>query len=672
MCQFRKLQLGSKWHSLNRHMTSNKLCLVYRHTLIKRKDKKSSMSDIIQLLPDSVANQIAAGEVIQRPASVVKELVENAVDAGSTHIQIILKDAGRTLIQIIDNGCGMSETDARMGFERHATSKIKNANDLFAIRTMGFRGEALASIAAVAQVELKTRPHENELGTHIQISGSKIERQEPIACAPGSNFIVKNLFYNIPARRRFLKTNATELRHIINEFQRISLANPDIKFTLTHNEQILFNIPSANLLQRITGVIGKQINPNLVPVKAETSVFTINGFIGKPQTARKTMGDQFFFVNNRYMRSPYLHKAVTKAYENLVPAGHCPPYFLFFDIDPNIIDVNIHPTKTEIKFEDERSVWKIVNASTREALGKYNMVPSIDFNQSNNIDIPNTQPNTTVSPPHENFDPFFNPFEKEGGNPVPSYNNTADKSQSKKNWEALYNNFENSMSGDDADFNQSEAIILPSHDSEAKHDQTDVFDASTLTEKNETGPLYFQLKNRYIITSVKSGIMIIDQRRAHERILFESFLNNINSGKSVSQQSLFPEEIKFSENDAILLREINDDLKLFGFEILEKEPGTFFITSQPSFIKNINALALIDSILEAFQSGEVDTNQEIQGYLAAIMAQNACMRPGERLTQAEMAELINKLFLCSAPNYTSSGKIVFSVLDNEELEKRFR
>ncbi len=625
------------------------------------------MSDIIQLLPDSVANQIAAGEVIQRPASVVKELVENAVDAGGNDIRVIVKDAGRTLIQIIDNGCGMTETDARMAFERHATSKIKAAKDLFAIRTMGFRGEALASIAAVAQVELKTRPHEQELGTHIEISGSKVERQEPIACTPGSNFIIKNLFFNVPARRRFLKTNATELRHIVSEFQRIAMANPDIAFSLTHNEQLLFSLPESNLRQRITALMGKQTNAQLIPVEAKTSLINIQGFIGKPQAAKKSNTDQFFFINNRFMRNPYLHKAVTVAYENLVSADQTPPYFLFFETDPDIIDVNIHPTKTEIKFEDERSVWKIVNAAVREALGKHNMVPSIDFDTTDGIEIPTINKNEPVKVPSVNIDPDYNPFKDEQKNRSRQKSNTSMQAR----WESLYEEFENPAKLNNSDENI-EALIFPSKENNEETTDSVGWHTQQNSEKQETGSLYFQIKNKYIITSVKSGIMIIDQRRAHERILFEDFLRNIHAGAAFSQHSLFPEKVTYSEDDAILLREILDDIRLLGFELQEDEERTFAITGQPTIVKGINAPALIDAILSAFKKGEVDPKEAIKEQIAAVMAKNGCINRGEILTQSEMAELINKLFLCTAPNYTPSGKTVFSILENDELEKRFQ
>ncbi len=624
------------------------------------------MSDIIQLLPDSVANQIAAGEVIQRPASVVKELVENAIDCGASEINIIIKDAGRTLMQIIDNGCGMSETDARMAFERHATSKIREANDLFAIRTMGFRGEALASIAAVAQVELKTRLHEQELGTHLVISGSRVEKQEPTACAPGSNFMVKNLFFNVPARRRFLKSNSTELRRIVAEFQNLALANPGVSFSLTHNDQPLFTLPRTNLRQRILAVIGRQVNQHLIPVDVNTSVVKITGWIGKPQAARKRPGDQFFFVNNRYMRHPYLHKAVTVAYENLISQEHYPLYFLFFEANPEIIDINIHPTKTEIKFEDESVVWRILNASVRETLGKFNMVPSIDFNQTGSIDIPVSDKNETVSAPKVELNPDFNPFETPFSL---SPTGSGDRSSS-KGWETLYNGFENEPPIP----NEPEApreLIIPSQQSREEQ-QGDLGFNGEAHPANASGTLYFQIKNRYILTSVKSGLMIIDQRRAHERILFEEFMTILRASKSLSQQSLFPEKLNFSEEDAILLREIKQDLEVFGFAIQEEADNCFVVKGTPSILKNVNLPELIDSILKAFKTGEVDAPHQAREQMAIVMARNACVKPGQRLLQAEMASLIKRLFLTSEPSYTPLGKTVFTIMNNDELDKRFR
>ncbi len=625
------------------------------------------MSDIIHLLPDSVANQIAAGEVIQRPASVVKELVENAIDCGGSEISIIIKDAGRTLVQIIDNGCGMSETDARMAFERHATSKIREANDLFAIRTMGFRGEALASIAAVAQVELKTRPHEQKLGTHLVISGSRVEKQEPTACAPGSNFMVKNLFFNVPARRRFLKTNSTELRRIVMEFQNLALANPGVSFTLIHNDQQLFKLPGTNLRQRILAIIGKQVNNHLIPVDVNTSVVKITGWIGKPQAARKRYGDQYFFVNKRYMRHPYLHKAVTVAYENLITQEHYPLYFLFFEVDPEFIDINIHPTKTEIKFEDESVVWRILNASVRETLGKFNMVPSIDFNQAGSIEIPVSEKDEEVSTPRVEINPDFNPFKQTPFSLSPTH--SGDR-PSAKGWDTLYNGFEN----EPPVFNQTETqheVIIPSRQDREQQQGALGFTGESRPAVT-SDPLYFQIKNRYILTSVKSGLMIIDQRRAHERILYEEFMAIIRAKKSLSQQSLFPEKLNFGEEDAILLREIKQDLKIFGFDIKEEVNNCFVISGTPSILKNVNTPELIDSILSAFKTGEVDAPHQAREQMAIVMARNGCVKSGQILLQAEMASLIKRLFLTSEPSYTPLGKPVFTIMDNEELDKRFR
>ncbi len=623
------------------------------------------MSDIIQLLPDSVANQIAAGEVIQRPASLVKELVENAIDSGSNDIKIIIKDAGRTLVQIIDNGCGMSETDARMAFERHATSKIREASDLFAIRTMGFRGEALASIAAVAQVELNTRRHEAEVGTHLVISGSRVETQEPVACAAGSNFMIKNLFFNVPARRRFLKTNATELRRIVSEFQCLALANAEVSLTLIHNDQTLFTLPATNLRQRILGVIGKQTSQHLIPLEVNTSMVNISGWIGKPQAARKRNGDQFFFVNKRYMRHPYLHKAVIGAYENLISSEHYPVYFLFFEVDPQIVDINIHPTKTEIKFEDEPSMWKILNASVRETLGKFNMVPSIDFNQTDGIDIPVFDKNEEVPLPMVQVNPDFNPFEMN----APSPSRGRSSAVTPQGWETLYQGFESEPGGIE-ELATPHEMIIPSRQDEDEHQGKLGF--SSENQPMMQGNLYFQIKNRYILTSVKSGLMMIDQRRAHERILFEEFMSIINARASLSQQSLFPEHLYFGEEDAMLLREIKQDLKLFGFAIEEDPDHSFVVTGLPSVLKNVNVAELVDALLQAFKTGEVDAGRAVQEQMAIVMARNACMKPGHSLSQPEMASLINRLFLASEPTYTPLGKKVFTILENEELEKRFR
>lgn len=618
------------------------------------------MSDIIQLLPDSVANQIAAGEVIQRPASVIKELVENAIDAGAGEIKVFVKDAGRTLIQVIDNGSGMTETDARMAFERHATSKICIAADLFALRTMGFRGEALASIAAIAQVELKTKTADSDLGTHITIAGSRVEKQEAITCDRGSNFLVKNLFFNVPARRKFLKTNATELRHIIHEFQRITLANPQVAFSLTHNDQPLMHLPAANYRQRIAGVMGRHINNQLIPVNTQATILHVHGFIGTPQGSRKTAGDQFFFVNNRFMRHPYLHKAVMDAFANLIQTDAYPSYFLYFDIDPEMIDVNIHPTKTEIKFEDEKLVWKVLNASIRESLGKHNIVPSIDFDTEGQIDIP-SRVNQDVSAPRVHFNPDYNPFNTDSSH-------LREREAAPENWESLYQGFETGQ--DDFDEEQGTGTILLSsrgNDSPAQE---------SLASNPEDHPIqdstYLQIKNRFILTPVKSGLMVIDQRRAHERILFERFIQIIQTQKSTTQQVLFAEAIHFSVDDAALVRDIQPDLAIFGFVIQENQENTFTVSGVPSEFDNVNIAQLLEDLLEAYKTGEVDAAKEVKEQMAAIMARNARMKAGERLSIDQMTYLVGQLFQCSMPAYTSTGHTVFSIIENEEMEKRFK
>jgi DNA mismatch repair protein MutL len=618
------------------------------------------MSDIIQLLPDSVANQIAAGEVIQRPASVIKELVENAIDAGATEIKVLVKDAGRTLIQVIDNGLGMTETDARMAFERHATSKICVAADLFALRTMGFRGEALASIAAIAQVELKTKTADSDLGTHIAIAGSRVEKQEAIACDTGSNFLVKNLFFNVPARRKFLKTNSTELRHIIHEFQRITLANPQVAFSLSHNDQPLMNLPAANYRQRIAGVMGRHINNHLIPVNTQATILNVHGFVGTPQGSRKTAGDQFFFVNNRYMRHPYLHKAVMDAFSNLIQQDAYPSYFIYFDIDPEMIDVNIHPTKTEIKFEDEKLVWKVLNASIRESLGKHNIVPSIDFDTEGQIDIP-ARVNREVSAPRVHFDPDYNPFNTEASH-------LRERDVTPQNWESLYQGFETDT--EDADEEQGPGtILLSSRGNDSPSQESLVSNPDDHPIQDAT---YLQIKNRYILTPVKSGLMVIDQRRAHERILFERFLQIIQTQKSTTQQVLFAEAISFSADDAALVRDIQPDLAIFGFVIQEHQENTFTVSGVPSEFDNVNIGQLLEDLLEAYKTGEVDAAKEVKEQMAAIMARNARMKIGERLSIDQMTYLVGQLFQCSMPAYTSTGHTVFSIIENEEMEKRFK
>ena len=613
------------------------------------------MSDIIHLLPDSVANQIAAGEVIQRPASVVKELSENAVDSGSTSIKINIKDAGKTLVQVIDNGYGMSETDARMAFERHSTSKIKDAKDLFAIRTMGFRGEALASVAAIANVELKTKRSEDELGTYINISGSKVICQEPVNVCQGSNFLVKNLFFNVPARRRFLKSDSTELKNIINEFQKIALSHQQIVFSLFHNGTEIYNLPPSNILQRIVHIFGKNINQNLIKVNTETSIITISGFIGKPEFARKTFGEQFFFVNNRYMRHPYFHKAIMHAYKKILPPETIPSYFIYFDADPNTIDINIHPTKTEIKFEDEQTIWQIIQASIKEALGKHNIVPSIDFNTEGIIDIPVIKKNTVINPPLIEIDQDFNPFNEEQKTFAQKGKIPSLDKENLTNWEKLYSGFENE---------KSQSIQL-------KRSRDD-FQQTIGGENFLFSQNFFQLKNKYILVPVKSGLMLIDQKRAHERIMFETFIKSIKTNFGVAQQNLFPQTIKLSLNDHTLLMEIIDDICRLGFDIRDIGNNSVVINGCPADSGNSDPREMIEVLLEEYKIRQMDVKMDTKVKIAGSLAKASAINYGKTLINEEMREIVDKLFACDTPNFSPDGKPIISILQIEELEKRFK
>ncbi|HBX49844.1 MAG: DNA mismatch repair protein MutL [Bacteroidetes bacterium RIFOXYA12_FULL_35_11] len=615
------------------------------------------MSDIIKLLPDSVANQIAAGEVIQRPASVVKELVENAVDAGSTFIKIIIKDAGRTLIQIIDNGCGMSETDARLCFERHATSKIKTANDLFCIRTMGFRGEALASVAAIAQVEMKSKRKEDEIGTCILISASEVESQQPVSCSDGTSFAVKNLFFNVPARRKFLKSPQTEFRHIIEEIQRIALANTDIAFSLFHNDEEIYNLPISPLKQKIINVFGKNIQQNLIPVDTETTMIGIKGYIGKPEFARKTSGEQFFFVNKRYMRHPYFYKAVSIAYEKILPPNTMLSFFLYFSIDPSKIDVNIHPTKTEIKFCDEYLIWQIIQASVKEALGKFNIVPSIDFDIEKFVDIPMLTDDTEIKVPEVKINPEFNPFDNVKR--LSSNSNIHDffekhNNDNKKNWEALYEGIEKNERDD---FSSSKS-------------EEDLF-AKGLSNESVEKNLFFQFKNKYILTPVKNGLMMIHQKRAHERILFERYLIMASANKKEVQKMLFPVTIELNAADAELLKEIMPDINALGFEISEFGGRSFIINGTPGNIDTGNIENIVSNFLENYKITQGDIKTSVQEKAAWALAKASSVNYSKSLALEEMKILFNQLFLCSVPNYTYDGKTIISILSNEELDNRF-
>lgn len=629
------------------------------------------MSNIIKLLPDSVANQIAAGEVVQRPASVVKELVENAVDADSTSIKVIIKDAGRSLIQIIDNGKGMSETDARMSFERHATSKITSSSDLFAIRTKGFRGEALASIAAVAQVELRTRARGEELGTYIAIAGSSMDDQETVHCPEGSNFMVKNLFFNVPARRKFLKKNSTELTHIINEFLRVALAHPDIEFSLTHNDTVIYDLPSTNLRQRIAHTIdNKKHSTGLVPILAETPFVSVKGFVGKPESAKKSTGEQFFFVNQRFVRHPYLHKAVVDAYENLIPGDSLPSYFIFMEVDPQIIDINIHPTKTEIKFEDERTIWHTLNAAVRESLGKFNIVPSIDFDTNGMIDLPLSGMAGDVTEPGIAIDPTFNPFEMEsrpsrmggggGGHYTPK--------PATHDWEDMYKSFETETFTSKMFADETDEELAP---------QNEVVTQQVLSPSMGQLPppvvtSFFQFKGKYLLTPVKSGLMLIDQKRAHERILFERFLKQMENHQAASQQILFPEVLTFKAEDALLLSELIDELQTVGIDIEENEDGDFEIKGLPTDLEGVVVRDMLDSIIDDYRNSEYDATLDLHKRVAKTLARKGALPYGQLMNLAQMQDLFDSLFACSTPNYSPDGKPVVVIVPNDDLDQRFQ
>jgi DNA mismatch repair protein MutL len=601
------------------------------------------MPDVIKLLPDSVANQIAAGEVIQRPASVVKELMENSVDAGGKNIRVIIKDSGKTLIQVIDDGAGMSETDARLSFERHATSKITTAQDLFAITTKGFRGEALASIAAVAMVELKTRREESETGILVVISGSKVETQELCSCLVGSSFFVKNLFFNIPARRKFLKSDNTEIRHIVNEFQKIVIAHPDIRFSLHNNDNEVYNLPAGNLRQRIIGVFGKQINQDLITLETETSLISIKGFIGKPENARRTYGEQFFFVNNRFMKHPYFHKAVSEAYLNILPVEAIPSYFIFMEADPASIDINIHPTKTEIKFEDERSIWQILMASVREALGRFNIVPSIDFENEALIEIPvkNSSGNIPEQPKIE-INTQYNPFAGEERTNEKSGFIERFERENTANWEKLYSALE-------------------------KENENPV----QFEKIRETQRKFFQIKNKYLVCPVKSGLMLIDQKRAHERVLYERFLECLSTNRAVSQVDMFPVAAELNPADYYILKEIEGELGLLGFNIQHSGKNKITINGMPTGTESSDPLEILEILFEDYKNTQADPSTGAKEKVAVAMAIASAIPYGKMLNQNEMEDLFDTLFACSAPNYSPKGKPVLSILTLEEIDKRF-
>ena len=620
------------------------------------------MSDIIQLLPDSVANQIAAGEVIQRPASVVKELVENAIDAGASNINVIIVDAGRTSIQVIDDGKGMSETDARLSFERHATSKIRKADDLFSLHTMGFRGEALASIAAVAQIDLKTRMEGEDLGTQLTISGSRFVGQEPCACPVGSNFTVENLFFNVPARRKFLKSNTTELNNIITAFERIVLVYPQISFTLHSNGTELFNLRSCSYRQRIVEVFGKRLNQDLLPIGVDTSLCRIHGFVGKPESARKKVLQQYFFVNERYMKHAYFHKAVMTAFDRLIPQGEQIPYFLYFEVPAENIDVNIHPTKTEIKFENEQAIWQILLASVKEAVGKFNDVPSIDFDTEGKPDIPVFNPNGSTSAPKISFNPQYNPF-KQSSQPQRTANT--------EGWESLYSGLETNTETPQTElFGQEDTPI-------GNVDNGETIISSVATAPDATAmiedksPTHYQYKGSYIMTAVKSGLMIINQHRAHVRILYEAYLRQLSEHKVHSQKVLFPEMVQFSVSDSVILEHILPEMTEMGFQLDNLGGGSYAVNGVPAGIEGLNAVTLItDMVAAAIESG-THVKEEIDHVLALSLARNAAIPQGQVLSNSEMESIVNELFACSNVNYTPSGTPIIAIMQQHDIEHLF-
>jgi DNA mismatch repair protein MutL len=616
------------------------------------------MPDIIQLLPDAVANQIAAGEVVQRPASAVKELIENAIDAGADKIQLILKDAGKSLIQVIDNGCGMSLTDARMCFERHATSKIRKAEDLFAIRTMGFRGEAMASIAAIAQVELKTRRHEDELGTCIVIEGSEVISQEACSANTGTSISIKNLFYNTPARRNFLKSNPVEMRHIIDEFQRVALANPQVFLTMHHDGQEVYHLPASAMKQRIVHLFGNNYNQRLVPVEEETTIINLRGFVGKPEFARKTRGEQFFFVNNRFIKDAYLNHAVLTAFQELLPDETFPLYVLFIDIDPAKIDINVHPTKTEIKYQDEKSIYAIIRSAVKRSLGKYNITPTLDFDQENSIGHLITQkPFEEIVQPTIAFNPDFNPFaseKKSSEREIPFLRDSNNHHTAiPRNWDTLY------------EISKKEETLQH----EIHEEKSIPVNEQDITKSSEKQ--FFQVHNRFILSQIKSGFMLINQQAAHERILYERFLQQLENHSGVSQQSLFPQSVTLNSSDFELLKELLPDIRALGFDIREFGRNTVVVEGIPADINNANEHELLEQLLEGFKNNLSILKLDKRDNLARSLARNAALKAGVKLSMEEMNQLVDQLFACQMPNLALNGKPVISTFTLNELAERF-
>lgn len=653
------------------------------------------MSDIIQLLPDSVANQIAAGEVIQRPASIIKELVENSLDAGASHIQVVVEDAGKTLVQVIDNGSGMSATDARLSFERHATSKIKKATDLFALRTMGFRGEALASIAAVAQVELRTRKEGEELGTSICIEGSKLVSQEAISCPIGANFAVKNLFFNIPARRKFLKSNQTELTNILTEFERIALAHPEVKFTIHSAQSVLMDLPQGNFRQRIVSIFGRKIDAQLVPIHTDTTLAKIKGFVGTPTASKKKNAHQYMFVNGRYMRHPYFAKAIQTAYDRLIPEGQQVPFFINFEVDPARIDVNIHPTKTEIKFEDDSAIFQILLASVREALGKSGAIPALDFDVEGRPDIPpmRFEGESDITPPQIHINTSFNPFATENpfttenadrhvgknaskgnyqGNSTfdPSFERSGRPavSHNATNWQQVYDEAKKSSNHL---FPDDDTLLSTQADNKEQESDTPLFDVLPSAEQaSVTSTLtneFLQYHGRYIVTPLNAGLALIDQHRAHTRIIYERLMRQLKTQQAPSQRLLFPEMLTVPLSEAIVLEEIMPQLQHVGFDISPLGQGSFSILAMPLGAEGMKPAELVGSILADAVTGEAQAADTVAHLIAASLAQKIAMPVGQALCNEDMKELTEQLFTCQTPQLTPNGLPTIIMLNPENM-----
>ncbi|MEH6657158.1 DNA mismatch repair endonuclease MutL [Leeuwenhoekiella marinoflava] len=626
------------------------------------------MSDIIKLLPDHVANQIAAGEVVQRPASVVKELLENAIDAGASQIKLIIKEAGRTLVQVIDDGKGMSTTDARLSFERHATSKINSADDLFALNTKGFRGEALASIAAVAHVELKTKPEGEEVGTQIEIEGSVIKSQEVCATLQGTSIAVKNLFFNIPARRNFLKSDSVELRHIIDEFQRVALAHESIVFMLYHNDSELFNLPKANKRQRIVGVFGPKTNEKLVPVTEDTEIVNIDGFIVKPEFSKKTKGEQFFFVNDRFIKHPYLNHSVSAAFDGLLPDRARASYFIYLKVDPKSIDINIHPTKTEVKFEDEHAIYTLLRAAVKHSLGQFNIAPVLDFNRESNMDTPYSYKNKEAQVPKIEVDRHFNPFEQEQKVKTNSFTGTPHYEKKRAaGWENIYEgldkrNSSNSFSHLQIENEPEPESLFVEHESKGFNDlkETDSDSANT-----------YQLHNKYIVSAIKSGMMLIDQQRAHQRVLYEEFLRNITVKESVSQQLLFPLRLDYSPAELAIFKDLKESLENTGFALDMPEDGVLEVSGIPASIQESEVSIVLEQLLSDVEQEVPDTGFSQTDVLAKSMAKSMAVKTGEKLDELSREHLVNKLFACTEPTMSPFLKKTFITLTVDELDRKF-